>query len=74
MTATPAILLNKQVCLKNTNLYFNWKVVGPFNINDIFQNELILDKKRKPQSVKSSRFLQTLKETTIPLHPWIRQH
>lgn len=29
------------------HLNFNWKVVGPFNINDIFQNKLILIMERK---------------------------
>lgn len=36
--------------VKKTYLNFNWKVVGPFNIDDIFQNELILEKERKTVS------------------------
>lgn len=35
------------VILPKTHLNFNWKVVGPFNIDDIFQNELILDRRTK---------------------------
>lgn len=42
-----------------TYLNFNRKVVGPFNINDIFQNELILCKKRKKHYVKSVLFFSS---------------
>lgn len=35
------------VTFTKTHLNFNWKIVGPFNIDDIFQNELILDRERK---------------------------
>lgn len=49
------------VLQKKAYLNFNWKPVGPFNVNNVLQNELILDKERKTQSVKSFRVLQSPK-------------
>lgn len=44
ITGTHHIQLNQQT---QTYLNFNGKVVGPFNIDEVFQNELILDEGRK---------------------------
>lgn len=34
---------------KPTYLNFNWKVVGPFNISNVFKDKLILEQKKHHQ-------------------------
>lgn len=48
----------------NTYLNFNWKVVGPFNINNVFKNKLILEQKKTP-SVRSCEVTNRKLFTTL---------
>lgn len=54
----------KQKKTNNTYLNFNWKVVSPFNINNVFKNKLILEQKKTP-SVRSCEVINSKLFTTL---------